>query len=152
VEQSRKDTATRAAWITGGFALAGTLITLLFTSNVLAGSPGGGTTSSPAADPPPVSISTPPPAIPEGVEGHWKGGGAISENFHLTIANDTSWTLINGNDVQAGHVAEGKVIFSSSQATFYYNDGRPPLVVDWAIAKTPTNTVLHLGTFTYTRQ
>ena len=151
MEQSRKDTATRAAWITGGFALAGTLITLLFSSNVL-GSPGGGTTSPPPAGPSPVITSTSAPAIPEGVEGHWKGGGAVSENFHLTIANDTRWTLINGNDVQAGHVAEGKVVFSNSQATFYYNDGRAPLVVDWAITKTPTNTVLHLGTFTYTRQ
>lgn len=47
---------------------------------------------------------------------------------------------------------EGKVVFNGSEATFYYKDGKRPLVVDWTIAKTPTNTVLHLGTYTYTRQ
>lgn len=35
MEQSQKDAATKAAWITGGFSLAGTLITLLFTGGVL---------------------------------------------------------------------------------------------------------------------
>lgn len=90
--------------------------------------------------------------MPPDVEGHWKGGGTVSENFHLTIASDGSWTLLDGNNVQAGHVDEGKVVFNGSEATFYYNDGKRPLVVDWTIAKTPTNTVLHLGTYTYTRQ
>lgn len=90
--------------------------------------------------------------MPPGVEGHWVGGGPVSENFHLTIASDGSWTLIDGNNVQAGHVDEGKVVFNGSQATFYYNDGKSPLVVDWTIAKNPTNTVLHLGSYTYSKQ
>jgi hypothetical protein len=165
MDQSQRDTAAKAAWITGGFALEGTLVTALFTSGTLAGFPAGGAPSPvPASSstayvgassvvsstPPPVT-PTPTPLVPEGVEGHWKGGGAVSENFHLTIANDASWTLINGNDVQAAHVAEGKVVFDGAQATFYYADGRAPLVVDWALVKTPTTTVLHLGTYTYTK-
>lgn len=145
MDQSRKDAGTKVAWITGGLALAGTVIAAVLTSGV----PSSG--NGPTTGPTPV-LSTPTPAVPAGVEGHWKGGGKISENFHLTIASDATWTLIDGNNVEGGHVDEGKVVFNGSQATFYYNDDKRPLVVDWTIAKTPTNTVLHLGTYTYTRQ
>jgi hypothetical protein len=160
VAQSRKNVETKVAWITGGLALAGTVIagllaTGVFTPQAGPTSPtptGSTTTQSPPTTTPPPS-PTPTPTVPPDVEGHWKGGGAVSENFHLTIASDGSWTLIDGNNVQAGHVDEGKVVFKGSEATFYYKDNnKRPLVVDWTIAKTPTNTVLHLGTYTYTRQ
>jgi hypothetical protein len=159
VAQSRKNVETKVAWITGGLALAGTVIAGLLATGVFtpeaAQTPlpptGPTTTQSPPTPTPPPSV-TPTRAVPPDVEGHWKGGGTVSENFHLTIASDGSWTLLDGNNVQAGHVDEGKVVFNGSEATFYYNDGKRPLVVDWTIAKTPTNTVLHLGTYTYTRQ
>jgi hypothetical protein len=159
VAQSRKSVETRVAWITGGLALAGTVIAGLLAAGVFTPptgptsptSTGPTTTQSPSTQTPPPSV-TPTLTVPPDVEGHWKGGGAVSENFHLTIASDGSWTLLDGNNVQSGHVDERKVVFNGSEGTFYYKDGKRPLVVDWTIAKTPTNTVLHLGTYTYTRQ
>lgn len=165
MEQSQKDAATKAAWITGGLALAGTVLSLIFANPEAKNlppspSPNPSTATSTTATMGPISSAptetgsapTPSRAVPEGVEGHWKGGGSISENFHLTIASDARWTLIDGRNIQAGHVSEGKVVFNGSEAIFYYDDGQAPLVVDWAVVKTPTNTFLHLGTFTYSKQ
>lgn len=165
MEQSQRDAATKAAWITGGLALAGTVLTLIFT-NIEGHNPPILPTPSPAetistgvpADPirsSPVQTSaapTPAGPVPEGVDGHWKGTGAGSENFHLTIASDARWTLIDGSNVQAGHVSEGKVVFNGTEAIFYYDNGQAPLVVGWAVVKTPTATFLHLGTYTYAKQ
>lgn len=162
MEQSQKDAATKAAWITGGFALAGTVITLLFTSGVIGGTatgtespPPSSTTSSNssvATEPSPSTLTqtpTPAPLVPPEVVGNWYGGLQGQVNLHLRISESADYLLLDAN--APGSPVGGKVGFKGAIVEFYGNDGSV-VRFPWSVEETPRGDVLHIGIANYLRE
>lgn len=163
MRQSQKDANIMVAWITGGFALVGTVITLLFTNGIIGPNPGGSPTSpppttitppvTPSTPTPPVTPPTPTPTvtppIPPEVVGNWRGGAAGQVNLHLTITESTDFVL--WNDDAPGPPARGKIAVKGAILELYGDDGylnRFP----WSVEETPQGDVLHLGVNHYLRE
>lgn len=142
-----KESSAKAAWITGGFALAGTVLTLLFSGPL-----------DPYRDrtPPPrdVSATFSLPAstdsvVPAGVEGQWVGGAQGMTNLRLTITRDASYSLLD-TEKPGLNAGEGKLEFDGATVTFYDID-TSTMSLPWSIEKTPIGDVLHIGTAFYRR-
>ena len=171
MEQSQKDAATKAAWITGGFALAGTLITLLFTGGVIRGTATGTESPSPSSptssnssvsptssnssvvtEPPPSTFTqTPTPArlVPPEVVGNWYGGLQGQVNLHLRISDSANFLLLDAN--APGSPGSGKVGFKGAIIELYGNDGSVARF-PWSVEETPQGDVLHIGVANYLRE
>lgn len=104
MDQSGKDSAAKAAWVTGGFALAGTVLTLLFAGPRISGEgaaqPAPAPFSATSPTTPPSTASTPtaatrtqPAALPDGLEGSWIGGVGKDSSRHLMLTKDAGYVL-----------------------------------------------------------
>lgn len=169
MKQSSKDAATKVAWITGGFALATTLITVLFTSGSTmkvepppppttsiipptTTSPPPPTTTSPppsTTSPPPTTVTpTPTSLVPREVVGNWYGGAAGQPaNLRITITESADYFVLDVNDVL---VESGKVAVKGAVLEIYNNNG----IVErfpWSVEKTPRGDLLSIGANLYLR-
>jgi len=161
MEQSQKDAATKAAWITGGFALAGALISLLFTSGVLRETATGTASQPPSlftssssvgAAAPTTTFTptpTPTPLVPPEVAGNWYGGLQGKVNLHLRISESADYLLLDADDPAVP--GRGKVGFKGATIEFYDNDGSVARF-PWSIEETPQGELLHIGVASYLRE
>lgn len=156
MEQSQKDVNIKVAWITGGLALVGTVITLIFNNpgprkedpppppTVTTISP---TTAQPTAPFTPIPTTTIP--VPPEVVGIWSGGAMGQTNMHLSITASADYIFWDDN--VPGSPNRGKVAAKGAILEFYGNDGyfnRFP----WSIEKTPQGDLLHMGERHYLRE
>lgn len=124
MEQSQKDANVKVAWITGGLALVGTVLTLIFND------PGPGTEDSPPS-PASTTISpttTPPTSpmpVPPEVMGIWSGGAMGQINQHLSITASADYICwddnVPGSRAVAKSLSRGQ--FSNSMATTAISTG-----------------------------
>ena len=143
MNQPGKDSAARAAWITGGFALLGTVLTLFFAGPKWAGD--GGTSSGPIVNPPSSSA-----ALPAGLAGSWIGGVGKDSSRHLMLTEDAGYVLWDtGRD--GAPVYKGKAAFNGSTATFFGED-KSIQSFSWFLERTPVGDILHLSEQSYRRE
>lgn len=153
MEQSQKDAAIKVAWISGGLALAGTLITLFFTNDPFPEDPPPPpptTSISPAPPPPPAPAPEPPaPLVPREVVGNWYGGPPGQANLRLRITESADYVLWDVNIPNSP--VSGKIGVKGTILEFYANDGRVERF-PWSVEETPRGDALHLGVYVYLRE
>jgi hypothetical protein len=168
MEQSHRDSTLTAAWITGGLALAGTVLTL-----TLQGSPGSGKDPGPLAPPTssPITpfVSSPAiapttssgPEIPERTPtesskvpavspmrqylvGLWLGGEAPLYNIHLTITEDSAYVLVDILSPDPNPLGQGRLVVDDRTINFYDIDGTTATEL-WSFERTIEGDVLQIG-------
>lgn len=148
MKEPNRDASIKAAWITGGLALAGTLVTLIFTGPLAADrSPDTPDASLSARS---SGITAPAGKVPLGVDGQWVGGGSYKSNLHLTISRDADYYLLDADKLGMS-AGKGKLTFDGPTVTFHDVD-RSTAPFTWSLEKTPVGDVLHIGDVTYRRE
>jgi hypothetical protein len=158
MEKKSRDSAVMTAWITGGLALAGTVITLIVTGPLASSPPPPtnappSTTTTASTTPAPTSKPAPPAtesSVPEGVEGQWVGGSGSRTNLHLVISRESEY-LLRDDDQPGVTVGKGKLTFDGSTINFYDVDksiGSYP----WSVRKSPVGDILQIGNAGYRRE
>jgi hypothetical protein len=148
MKEPNRDTSIKTAWITGGLALAGTVVTLVFTGPLAADR----TPDEPNASPSAPFSSTPTLAgkVPAGVEGQWVGGGGYRSNLHPSISRDADYSLLD-TDKPGMSAGKGRLTFDGPTVTFHDID-RSTAPFPWSLEKTPVGDVLRIGDVTYHRE
>jgi hypothetical protein len=158
MDQSGKDSASKAAWITGGFALVGTVLTLIFAGPKMVGD-GGNPSGSPQAPPsssavvpvPPVPPSQSPTSLlPDGLEGSWIGGVGKDSSRHLMLTKEAGYVLWD-TAREGAPIYKGKAAFNGSTATFFGED-KSIQSFSWYLEKSPVGDILHLSEQSYRRE
>jgi hypothetical protein len=148
MKEANRDTSIKTAWITGGLALAGTVVTLIFTGPLAADRTPDEPNASPSG--PFSSITAAAGKVPAGVEGQWVGGGGHRSNLHLSISRDADYSLLD-TDKPEMSAGKGKLTFDGPTVTFHDID-RSIAPFTWSLEKTPVGDVLHIGNVTYRRE
>lgn len=123
MKEPNRDTSIKTAWITGGLALVGTVVTLIFTGPLAADRTPDQPSSPPSTASPSSPITT--GKVPAGVEGQWVGGGSYRSNLHLTISRDADYSLLD-TDKPGMNAGKGKLTFDGPTVTFHDIDRSTP--------------------------
>lgn len=180
MKQSSKDAATKAAWITGGFALAGTLITLLFTSGAAPKdlqpstattsiSASGGPASPPTITATPtvtvtstatvtsiatvtstVTVTATPPPPLVPPEVVGRWAGGEAGKANFRLVITESADYLFWDVDVPSSPVSGKVAVKEAILEFHGDDGTVNRA-PWSVEKTPRGDELHLGVTHYLR-